>query len=64
MPSCESNRKYDTKDCAKLTLPIPAGASMRETYGKEISGNKNDDSVKSVFIMKFILIEGLVSVIL
>ena len=57
MPSSEISRKYVINDCAKLTLPIPAGASMRETYGNEMSGNMNDDSVSSIFIMKLILIE-------
>lgn len=40
------------KEVADVTLPIPVGDRILETYGKVISGNMNDDIVNIAFMIK------------
>ena len=57
IPSCAIIRKYATKEVAKLTLPVPDGDNILDTYGNEMSGNIIDESDKIPFIIKFFFIE-------
>ena len=49
MPNCAKILKYEIKDAAKLTFPIPAGCKILVAYGNVISEKANDDMVNTIF---------------
>jgi hypothetical protein len=44
--------KYDIKELANATFPLPSTPITLETYGNVISGNINKDILRIVFIKK------------
>ena len=45
------------KEVAKLTLPVPSGRRILETYGNVIRGKINEDILSRAFITKFNFID-------
>ncbi|MDY5918933.1 MAG: hypothetical protein SPJ55_11050 [Treponema sp.] len=55
IPKEAINAKYETTELAKLTLPIPSGERILDTYGKVINGNRSFIKVLITFRNAFFL---------
>jgi hypothetical protein len=58
IPNCANKLKYDIKEVANDTFPVPTGVSILDTYGKVISGNMIDETASIAFITIFLFREG------